>query len=219
MAPRLCRLARPGGPTTALLLALVGLLLSGCGTHPPLPITASINREELVQAEFFPFHRVYWVGLRFQGLTLTAADGIQNYNPTIGESLQYGDCVSGHGPLHTGGCVLPLQITTVVFHHHANTALGTQYNTVLRGVPATVFNGGRSIEVYTGKEAVDVVANTAARAMAAARGLRPLNAPGSATAPLPLPDFCPGFVLPAPHFQVARNRQGRLDCVDVLTVS
>src|SRR5271168_4679665 len=108
MAPRPCRLARLGGLTAALLLALVGLPLSGCGTHPPLPITSSLNRVELVQAEFFPFHRVYWVGLRFQGLTLTAADGVQNYNPTIGESLQYGDCVSGHGPLHTGGCVLPL---------------------------------------------------------------------------------------------------------------
>ena len=50
-------------------------------------------------------------------------------------------------------------------------------------------------------------------------GPPPLIAPGAPSTPLPLPDYCPGFVLPAPHFQVARDRQGRLDCVDVLTVS
>jgi len=217
MAPRIDRLARCGAPL--LVLALAALALAGCGTHAPLPITSSVNRQELLQAEFFPYSRVYWDGLHFQGLTLTAADGTQNYNSSIGESLQYGDCTPGQGPLHTGGCVLPLQVTTVIFHHHSNTALGSQYNTMIRGVPATVFNGGRSIEVYTGKQAIDVVANTPERAMAAARALRPLNAPGSAFTPLPLPDFCPGFVLPAPHFEVARNRQGRLDCIDVLTVS
>jgi hypothetical protein len=217
MAPRFRRLPRLGGLLAALGLAAT--LMSGCGTHPPLPITASINRQELVQAEFFPYYRVYWDGLRFQGLTLTAADGVQNYNPSIGESLQYGNCGPGKGPLHTGGCILPLQVTTVIWHHHSNAGLGTQSNMILRGVPATVFNGGRSIEVYTGKQAIDVVADTPARALAAARALRPLNAPGSAQGPLPLPDYCPEVVGRSPHLPVQRTRQGRLDCIDVLSVS
>src|SRR5271167_2868114 len=193
MAPRTVRPARSRG--LQIVLALLALVLAGCGTHAPLPITASVNRQELLQAEFFPYHRVYWDGLRFQGLTLTAADGTQNYNPSIGESLQYGNCTPGNGPLHTGGCVLPLQITTLIYHHHSNSALGSQYNTLIRGVPATIFNGGRSIELYTGKQAIDVVADTPAHALAAAMALRPLNAPGSASGSLPLPDFCPGFVL------------------------
>ncbi len=93
------------------------------------------------------------------------------------------------------GCVLPLQVTTVIWHHHSNAALGRPVATSsCAACPATVFNGGRSIEVYTGKQAIDVVADTPARALAAARALRPLNAPGSAQGPLPLPDYCPGFV-------------------------
>jgi len=211
-------------PCTSRLAGLVAFLcaalsLSACGTHAPLPITSSINSQELVQAEFFPYFRVYWDGLHFGGLTLTAADGVQNYNPAIGESLQYGNCDPGHGPLHTGGCVLPLQVSTVVWHPHSNAGFGVQTNILVRGVPATVFNAGKSIEVYTGKQAIDVFADSSARAMAAALALRALNAPGSAQGPLPPPDFCPGFVGPAPHFQAARNAQGGLDCISVLTVN
>lgn len=217
MAPRICRLPRIAALLAALLPAAVAL--AACGTQAPPPITQSSNRQQLVQAEFFPYSRVYWDGLRFQGLSLTAADGLQNYNPTIGESLQYGTCDPGHGPLHTGGCVLPLQVTTVVWRRHNNAGFGAQRNIILRGVPATVFNGGSSIELYTGKVAIDVVADTPARALAAAQALRPLNAPGGAQGPLPLPDYCPGFVGTAPHFTVQRNARGTPDCIDVITVS
>jgi hypothetical protein len=215
MPPRVCRLPRLGGLLAALALAAT---MVGCGTHAPLPITATVNRDEFEQAEFFPFFRVYWVGVRFGALNLTAADGTQNYNSSIGESLQYGNCDPGHGPLHTGGCVVPLEITTVVWHHHSNAGLGPQYNTIVRGVPATVFNGGKSIEVYTGKQAIDIFADTATRALTAARALRPLNAPGSVQGALPPPDFCAGFVGATPHFRVARDHEGTLDCIDPLTV-
>ena len=216
MAPRIRRVPRLGGPLAAL--ALAASMLSACGTHAPPPITQSSNRQELAQAEYFPFFRVYWDGLRFQGLALTAADGVQNYNPTIGESLQYGNCNPGNGPLHTGGCVLPLEVTTVVWKRHSNSGLGSQRNIIVRGVPATVFNGGKSIEVYTGKLAIDVFADTPARALAAAQALRPLNAAGNAQGPLPRPDFCPGFDGPAPYFAAQRNSRGGLDCIDALTV-
>ena len=209
-------LARP-----ALIIAaatLLGLLVAGCGTSAPAPITSPSSRLELEQAEFFPYFRVYWDGLHFQGIELTAADGTQNYNSSIGETLQYGDCDTNKGVLHTGGCTLPLEIVTVIWHHHSNANLGSQYNTIIRNVPATVFNGGKSIEVYTGKDAIDVYADSPARARAAVLSLRTLNAPGRAGGPLPAPDFCPGFVGVPVHFKVARDADGNLDCVDALTV-
>jgi hypothetical protein len=213
-----CPRGLPARPLAGLALAGLALLLAACGTQAPPPITQSSNRAELVQAEYFPYFRVYWDGLRFQGLALTAADGTQNYNPAVGESFQYGNCNPGNGPLHTGGCVLPLQVATVVWHRHSNAGLGEQRNIILRGVPATVFAGGRSIELYTGKYAIDVFADTPARALAAAQALRPLNAPGGASGALPPPTFCPEFIGAAPNFVVARDKGGRLDCIDVLTV-
>ena len=202
----------------AIATAAAGLLVAGCGTTAPAPITSSSSRLELQQAEFFPYFRVYWDGLHFQGISLTAADGTQNYNSSIGESLQYGDCDANKGLLHTGGCTLPLEIVTVIWHHHSNANLGSQYNTIIRNVPATVFNDGKSIEVYTGKEAIDVYADSASRARAAVLSLHTLNAPGSGRGPLPPPDFCPGFVGAPVHFRVARDAEGNLDCVDALTI-
>ena len=64
---------------------------------------------------------------------------------------------------------------------------------LLRGVPATVYDEGRSIELYSGRVAIDIFSDTYARAHAAALQLRPLNATGSATGPLPPPVYCPGL--------------------------
>lgn len=198
--------------------ALCALSLAACATTRPASITTPDKRAELRAAAFFPYFRVYWVGLRFQGIALTSADGLANYNPTIGETLQYGGCDAQHALLHTGGCQLPLQVATVAWRPHSNSPLGQQTNTIIRGVPAVVFDGGGSIELYTGKVAIDVSADSAARARAAALALRPLNAPGSASSDLPLPDFCPGLVGTAPPYEVARDATGRMDCVDIDTL-
>ncbi len=92
-----------------------------------------------------------------------------------------------------GSCVLPLQVTTVIYRLHSNTTLGKQRNIVVRGVPATVYDGGRSIELYTGRVAIDLFSDTFAHAYAAAQALLPLNAPGSAHGDLPPPIYCPGL--------------------------
>ncbi len=76
-----------------------------------------------------------------------------------------------------GSCLLPLQVTTVIYRLHSNAALGPQRNMVVRGVPATVYDEGRSIELYSGRVAIDVFSDTFAHALAAANELRPLNAP------------------------------------------
>ena len=174
----------------ALIAALLAVgLTSGCGTGHPAPITAT----ELAEAETFPYFRVYWVGRSFRGSALAAADGQKGYIDRVGDSVYYGDCVKKKGIFGGGSCVLPLQVTTVIYRLHSNTTLGKQRNIVVRGVPATVYDGGRSIELYTGRVAIDLFSDTFAHAHAAARALLPLNAPGSAHGDLPPPIYCPGL--------------------------
>jgi hypothetical protein len=174
----------------ALLVALCALLASGCGTAHPKPIEA----RELAEAQSFPYYRVYWVGPTFEGQHLSAADGLRGYIEKIGDSVYYGDCVSGKGLFGGGGsCLLPLQVTTVIYRYHSNKPLGPQRNIVVRGVPATVYDEGRSIEVYTGRVAIDVFSNDFQRALAATARLLPINAPGASGASLPAPVYCPGL--------------------------
>lgn len=175
-------------------LALAALaavaLASGCGTvHPP-----QLTSDALAEAQTFPYYKLYWVGPSFAGYPLAAVDGIKSYSAGIGDSLYYGDCLSGKGLLGGGGsCLLPLQVTTVVYGLHSNSALGPQRNILMRGVPATIYNEERSIELYSGRLAIDVFSNTLAHALLAATQLRPLNAPGSASGNLPPPVYCPGL--------------------------
>jgi hypothetical protein len=166
-------------------------LVSGCGaTAPPGPIRA----RELAEAQTFPYYRIYWTGPRFEGRPLVAADGRKGYNNEVGDSVYYGDCVEGKGVFGGGStCTLPLQVTTVVYRRHSNAPLGPQRNMLIRGVPATAYDEGRSIELYSGRLAIDVFSDTPAHALAAARALRPLNASGSPTGSLPRPVYCPGL--------------------------
>jgi hypothetical protein len=187
--------ARPPGARRASLVAAscatlaVAALCGGCGTGHPQAIGAGT----LAEAQTFPYYRLYWVGRSFLGHQLAAADGQKGYISSLGDSVYYGDCVKGKGIFGGGSCILPLQVTTVVYRLHANATLGRQRNIVVRGVPATVYDEGRSIEVYSGRVAIDLFSNTFAHAYAAARALRTLNAPGSAVTDLPPPIYCPGL--------------------------
>lgn len=190
------RHARGALPQRRALTGLIGactlaVLAAGCGaTTPPGPIRA----EELAEAQTFPYYRIYWVGPRFEGQPLVAADGRNGYNSEIGDSVYYGDCTESKGVFGGGStCTLPLQVTTVIYRRHSNATLGPQRNMLIRGVPATVYDGGRSIELYSGQLSIDVFSDAPARALAAAGELRPLNAAGSASAPLPPPVYCPGL--------------------------
>jgi hypothetical protein len=167
----------------------LSLAAAGCGTGHPRPIAAS----ELAEAQTFPYYRVYWVGPRFEGHVLAAADGLRGYIDRIGDSVYYGDCVQTKGIFGGGSCQLPLQVTTVVYRLHSNAPLGAQRNTVVRGVPATVYDGGRSIELYTGRVAIDVFSDTFAHALRATAQLLPVNAPAGGAGALPAPVYCPGL--------------------------
>jgi hypothetical protein len=176
---------------TALALAAIcaALAAGGCSTSHPAPIVAG----ELAEAQTFPYFRVYWVGPSFDGHPLAAADGLKGYIDTVGDSVYYGDCVQSKGIFGGGSCLLPLQVTTVIYALHSNAALGTQSNMLVRGVPATVYDEGRDIEIYSGRLAIDIFSDTFAHALQASRELLPLNAPGSASGELPPPVYCPGL--------------------------
>jgi hypothetical protein len=190
-AARIATPARPiaSAPAPILAAICVALALAGCGTSQPQPILAG----ELAEAQTFPYYRTYWVGPRFDGQSLSAADGLRSYIDSVGDSVYYGDCVQGKGILGGGSCQLPLQVTTVIYGLHSNKALGTQRNILVRGVPATVYDEGRAIEIYTGRVAIDVFSDTFAHALKASDELYPINAPGSPSAPLPPPVYCPGL--------------------------
>jgi hypothetical protein len=173
-----------------LCLCAIALLAGGCATGHPAPLSGGA----LQDAETFPYYRIYWVGRRFGADPLTAADGLKGYSSSIGDSVYYGDCVRDKGILGGGSCQLPLQVTTVIYRLHSNATLGAQRNALIRGVPAVIYDEGRSIELYSGRLAIDIFSDGLAHALEAARTLRPLNAPGSAGGPLPPPVYCPGLI-------------------------
>jgi hypothetical protein len=180
------RAARAGLVLGAICLAVAA---GGCATSHPRAIAAA----QLAEAETFPYYRVYWVGPSFDGHPLAAADGLKGYLNTVGDSVYYGDCVRSKGIFGGGSCLLPLQVTTVIYRLHSNATLGPQRNMLVRGVPATVYDEGRSIELYSGRVAIDVFSDTLPHALQAVQELLPLNAPGSASAKLPPPVYCPGL--------------------------
>lgn len=196
------KLARIFVPAAILLAA--ALLAGGCANSQPVPLTV----RELAEAQTFPFYRVYWVGPRFGSYRLVAADGRQNYTSTVGDNVYYGNCLPGKTTaLGGGGCELPLRVTTLIYTRHANASLGAQRNTILRGVPAVIYNGGDTIELYSGRVAIEVFSDDLSEALRAIRELRPLNAPGSAAGrfgdaggigALPPPVYCPGLSGPRP---------------------
>jgi hypothetical protein len=177
------------GALAALALA-AAIATGGCGTTHP----STIERSALTEAQTFPYYKLYWAGPSFIGQPLAAVDGLKGYSMAVGDSVYYGDCVNGKGLLGGGGsCLLPLQVTTVIYRLHSNSALGPQRNALLRGVPATIYDEQRSIELYSGRLAIDVFSDTLSHALLAVGQLRPLNAPGSSNRELPPPVYCPGL--------------------------
>ena len=165
-----------------------GALLAGCATHAAPPISA----KQLAYARSFHLYTVYWAGRSIDGVHLTEADGAGDYDSNIGISMYYGNCEPNGGVL-SGGCKLPLKITTVRYVPHSNRSLGARHNVHLRGVPAVIFDRGLKIELYTDEMAIDIVADTPKRAREAVAHLTTLNRTPTASWPaFPQPQFKPG---------------------------
>jgi hypothetical protein len=192
LLPASDRLRRTARALLAVLAVGCAVAAGGCGTSQPGLLTTA----ELSEAQTFPYFRVYWVGRSFDGRPLAAADGLKGYIEKVGDSVYYGDCVNSKGILGGGNCLLPLQVTTVIYALHSNKALGVQHNILVRGAPATVYDEGRAIEIYSGRVAIDIFSDTYAHALQASNELFPLNAPGSGAGELPPPVYCPGLYGP-----------------------
>lgn len=166
----------------------VAATLAGCSTHthaaPPISVS------DLASARAFNRYTVYWAGRTVDGVPLTAADNLYDFNTSAGFAMYYGDCAS-RGTFHASGCTLPVKITTLLYQPHSYISLGPHRLVRLRGVPAAIYGGGDEIEIYTDRQAIDITADSPGRALAAAAALRPFNR-------TPTPDF-PAF--PQPYYE------------------
>lgn len=163
------------------------VVLAGCSTHPPQPISAT----SLAAARSFKSYTVYWVGPVLDGVHLTDADSPLYFYSPVGFTMYYGTC-GGRGILRDGGCTLPLKVTTSIYSPHSDVSFGPQQWVSLHGVPAVVYDGGRQIEIYTDKMDIDIDADSAARALTAAKALVPFNRTPSPSWPaFPQPSYTP----------------------------
>ena len=115
---RLGRAARAGLLLAASCLAVAA---GGCGTSHPRAIAATRARGSR-DVPLLP--RLLGRARRFDGHPLAAADGLKGYINTVGDSVYYGDCVQSKGIFGGGSCLLPLQVTTVIYRLHSNATLG-----------------------------------------------------------------------------------------------
>jgi hypothetical protein len=176
---------------TVVAAAAAAALVAGCATGPAPPISA----KQLAYAHSFDLFTLYWAGRSVDGIPLTEADGLGDYNPQIGVTMYYGNCMH-KSVVKLGGCTLPLKVTTVWYIPHSNISLGPRRNVRIHGVPAVIFNHGDEVEVYTDAMAVDVIGATPKLTMAGVRQLTTFNRRPSATWPaFPPPQFTPGVSL------------------------
>jgi hypothetical protein len=166
-------------------------LVAGCATGPAPPISA----KQLAYAHSFDLFTLYWAGRSVDGIPLTEADGLGDYDVQIGVTMFYGNCVH-KSVLKLGGCTLPLKVTTVWYIPHSNISLGPQRKVRVHGVPAVIFNHGDEVEVYTDAMAVDVIGATPKLTLAGIKQLTTFNRKPSVAWPaFPPPEFTPGVSL------------------------
>jgi len=185
---------KPGGSRRRRVPGLRGApalaaaaILAACTTHPAPPISAQALRS----ARSFKEYTVYWAGPSVDGTPLTAANSPLYFYAPVGFAMYYGDC-EGRGTFHAGGCTFPLRITTSIYSAAQDPSSRPLRRLLVHGVPAVAYNQGRNIEVYTDRMGVNIVADTPARAIDAARALRLFNRRASAGFPaFPEPVFQP----------------------------
>ena len=169
----------PGVRLAALPLAgLCALVLSSCGnTIQQKPISHSLL-EDLIVAPY----PVYWLGERVGGMAITEVT--HDYSDSF--SVEYGDCIHGG----EGTCVPPLRIVTSPDNSFLPGTSASSGRRLIRGSRAVVAQQGKVLVLPTGPVVVDIYADSAALAEAAARMMVPINQLGAPEGQLPaqLPD-------------------------------
>ena len=160
------------------LAALCALVCAGCAsTLQDQPVAHNLL-ETMVVAPF----PVYWLGASFHGLAITEA----SHDPGGAFTLEYGNCLEGG----QSSCVPPLRVVTSPDNSFVPGGSASHRLISVRGAPALASLGGRAVEIATGGVVVDIYAEDAALAAAAAESVVAINAAGAPAAPLParLPD-------------------------------
>lgn len=159
-----------------LLGALCALGLCACGNTLQVQPISHQALEGLVVAPF----PVYWLGGSFRGLAVSET----SHDPSDSYAVSYGNCIQGG----QGYCVPPLRIVTSPDNSFVpGGSLRTSVRRI-RGIDARLAQHGRTILLPSGAVVIDIYANSAKLAFAAANGLAPINAAGA-----------PGEALPARH--------------------
>jgi hypothetical protein len=169
---------RVGAVSLALLCAAA---LGACGdTLQVQPIPHNVLEGLIVSP-----YPVYWLGASFRGLAVTDA----SHDPSGSFLVQYGNCLEGG----QSTCVPPLRVVTSPDNRFLPGGRASHKRVSLRGAEAVFAYGGRTVSILTGGVVVDIYANTATLAAAAARTVVPINGVGVPEGPLPARQPDTGF--------------------------
>jgi hypothetical protein len=154
-------------------LALAVTTLAGCGSTVA---TSPVPHNQLEELLVNPFP-VYWLGGSFHALQISEA----TQDPSGGVSVAYGTCIEGG----QGTCLAPLRIVTSADNGFLPGGSAAGASEQIRGAPAVLTQGGRTIVIPTGGVVVDIYARDRGLARAAALTVVPINQPAAPGAPFP----------------------------------
>jgi hypothetical protein len=179
------------GVLAVLVALLFGAAILGC-TVGGRTVTPDGN-SSVAEAKSFRDFDLFYAGESALGHPLTAVTR-ESIGPTgrgqEAVTFFYGDCELPEGE---GGCSLPVSIDNEpacarhLGMYKPELGSPTPNRMRLRGAEAGVLEGGSHIEIQTGTTTVTVFAFSKREALAVARNLRGVNAPVSASDPLPPP--------------------------------
>ena len=166
--------AARGHILTLAAIVATAAAVSGCGDtiqDRPLHDTDLLG---IVGVRSVP---IYWVGRSFEGMAVSSV------SRDVGGAyaVAYGDCAIGG----QSTCVAPLLLVTTRDNSYVPGQTVARRRIAIRGRRALIAQGGRTIELATGKVVVDVYGQTPALARAAVDSMNAINKPGVPGATLP----------------------------------
>lgn len=151
---------------------------AGNRTSTTLPLNANgPDRAPGTSPSFSPYNAGPSAGgLTFLNASRSSSPG-DEYSPRQDEvTYSYGSCEQ---PADGGGCAPPLEVqSSPLCEAHLQLYMDgpappDYTERVIKGVPAAVYDGGRTVEVYTGNTTISIYADTVALADAAIAALAP----------------------------------------------